>query len=389
MDLADFLMFGFGIYLLVSKARTAKNWRLLWPNSTGLGWLWLVWIVVVAIGLFTNNPVNKDTLEAFVEFRWMLSFQVLCFTLAWVEWDDRKSTYLMYTLLLMVIVSFIFYYFSEDPRAGGPFNHSMPFAHTYGTAFVFISGFVLIGLKNQAPWRWLAITTAIATAVIASLSMTRGVWIGMLAGTVGISLFRSRKYGLILTACLATLFFLTLAYSPVARERTLSTNTSANESDNQRKALWMGNLEIVKDYPFFGTGYSQNKHHLRKYYDKLGFPPHQFISHAHNQFLHIWAGTGTLGLMCYAVFLCTTLLLTVKTYIKLNQNETILRSLTLGSLGAQICFIVASLTESNFSIAKNRYVFLLISAIGVSVYYRFIAKKNFDDYKSIRLNNKS
>ncbi|MBK9322811.1 MAG: hypothetical protein IPM97_07685 [Bdellovibrionaceae bacterium] len=272
MDLADFLMFGFGTYLLVSKARAAKNWRLLWPNSTGLGWLWLVWIVVVAIGLFTNNPVNKDTLEAFVEFRWMLSFQVLCFTLAWVEWDDRKSTYLMHTLLLMVIVSFIFYYFSEDPRAGGPFNHSMPFAHTYGTAFCLYLGLLLIlGLKNNEPpekacFRCSNLHWSHRGAKYDARSVDRNACRNSWYITL-----RSRKYGIILTTWLrCRLFFLTLAYSPAARERTLSTNTSGNESDNQRNALLMGNFEIVKDYPSFGTGYSQNKQQLRKYYDKLG-----------------------------------------------------------------------------------------------------------------------
>lgn len=381
MDLADFLMFGFGIYLLVSKARAAKNWRLLWPNSTGLGWLWLVWIAVVAIGLFTNNPVNKDTLEAFVEFRWMLSFQVLCFTLAWVEWDDRKIKWTLAILLVMTAISFILFPLSLDIRAGGPFHHSMPFSHTYGTAFAFSAGILLILLKNNSPHRKLALLTTISTGVITALSMTRGIWLGMLVGTGVISLYRSRKYGIILTTWLVVVFALIIAFVPAARERAFSNTSSMANSDNQRIALLKGNFEIVKDYPLFGIGYGQNKEKIKPYYKKLGYPDNQFVSHAHNQYLHFLAGTGALGLLCYLFFVFTILKYTVIAYKKLNPNEVMLKALTLGSLGGQVCFIVGSITESNFSIAKNRYIFLIVSAVGVSIYYRYISKNNFSTYK--------
>jgi O-antigen ligase len=195
---------------------------------------------------------------------------------------------------------------------------------------------------------------------------------------------------LLISACLLVIFAGTLAYSPEARQRALSTNSSTNESDNQRKALWQGNFEIVKDYPLLGAGYSQNKLLLRKYYDKLGLPQTALISHAHNQYLHFWAGTGTLGLLFYLAFLYQIISLTLKSYIHLRPEESVLKALSLGALGGQICFIVGSLTESNFSISKNRYIFLLVSAVGVSIYYRYIARKDFDGYANTRsslLNN--
>src|SRR5437868_1166244 len=115
MDLSDFLMILIGGYLLVTKARSAKNWKLLWPQTTSLGWLWLVWIIVLAVGLFINNPVNKDTIEALLEFRWMISFQILCFTLSWINWDEKKIQILLGILLALVGVSFVMLHFSEDP----------------------------------------------------------------------------------------------------------------------------------------------------------------------------------------------------------------------------------------------------------------------------------
>jgi O-antigen ligase len=384
MDLADGLMFLFGAWLLISKARAARDWKMLWPKTTGLGWLWLVWIVVVAAGLFINNPVNQDTVEALLEFRWMLIFHVLCFTLAWIEWDSRKIQAMLGFLVVMVLASFVmFHYNTGDFRAGGPFGHSMPFAHSYGAAVVFAVGLLLIGLKNNMPWKWLSIVTSVLGAVIIALSMTRGVWVGMFVGVLAISCFRSRVYGTIATIGLVTIFSLTMVFSPDARERAFSTASEQNVGDNQRKDIWRGNIEIAKDYPILGSGYSQNKKLLRYYYDQLGIPQGALISHAHNQYLHFLAGTGTLGLICYLIFLFRIIQLTLLAFVRLRPELTALKALTLGALGGQLCFIVGSLTESNFSIAKNRYMFLALCSIGVSIYYRFVAKADFERYLSV------
>lgn len=387
MDLADFLLLLTGLTLLITKAKAAGNWKLLWPKTTGLECLWIVWISIVAIGLFINNPVTSDTLIALGEFRWILSFHILCFTLSLIDWNFSKIKGLLLILLLMTTVSFVLFPLSVDFRAGGPFYHSMPFSHTYGPAFVFSAGILLILFQNSSPQKWLAFVTTISTGLITALSMTRGIWIAMLVGTGVMSLYRSRRYGVILTAWLIVIFALIVTFVPAARERAFADSSSMASSDNQRVALLRGNFEIVKNYPLFGTGYSQNKNYLKTYYKKLGYPENQFVSHAHNQYLHFWAGTGSLGLLCYLYFLFTVLKYTILAYKKLATKEVILKALTLGSLGGQVCFMIASLTEANFSIAKNRYVFLLISAVGVSIYYRHSIKENFKIYQNIKTNS--
>jgi hypothetical protein len=74
--------------------------------------------------------------------------------------------------------------------------------------------------------------------------------------------------------------------------------------------------------------------------------------------------------------------LTLLAYVRLKPELGTLKAMALGALGGQLCFIVGSLTESNFSIAKNRYVFLLLASIGVSIYYRYIARTDFEKYKA-------
>lgn len=383
MDLADGLLFICGAGFLLAIAFRKKRWQLALPTTTGLGWLCIAWFAVVALGLFLNNPLNKDTVEAFLEFRWILIFHVLCFTLAWIEWDAKKINAILVILLVMVGASFVIYHIEPEPRAGGPFGHSMPFAHTYGPAVVFAAGILLIGLKNNTRWKRLAAITAVSGFVITALSMTRGAWLGIFAGVLCISCFRSRKYGSIISACLAAVFVLTLVFSPEARDRALTTNSSNNMSDNTRKSLWRGNFEIIKDFPIFGSGYSQNKNLLPKYYAELGISPDTLVSHAHNQYIHFWAGTGTIGLIFYLIFLFRVIQMTLLAWLRLPQERAELKALALGVLGGQICFVIGSLTESNFSIAKNRYMFLLLSALGASLYYRYIAKQNFESYKEL------
>lgn len=372
MDLADTLMFLAGVLALYWTSNPSKGWKRLWPDSTGLTILWLVWFIILALGLFTNKGVNSETFSALIEFRWMIIFQVLCFSVAKINWNQKLVNMLNAILLIMVLVSFILFYrdYARDFRAGGPFQHSMPFAHIYGPAFLLITGILLVTWKENQN-KWLGITTSVLSAVIVTMSLTRGIWLGMTIAAIVISFFRSWKYCVGLALLIAVSFALVFTLSPNARERVATTNN--NQSDETRKILWKANFEIVKDFPLLGTGYSQNKNYLPEYYKKMGYPEDQFVSHAHNQYLHFWAGTGTLGLLCYLIFIASVFTMTTLAYLKLPITAIWERGLALGSIGAQICFHVGAITESNFSIAKNRYMYLLIASLGVSLYYRYIS----------------
>lgn len=372
MDLADGLLFLFGLSLLFQAARASNQWRKIWPNSTGLEKLWLVWVLIIANGLFLSGVESKVFLKNIFEFRWMLIFQVLCFTLTLLPWTEDLIKKIMAALGLLIAISYILFFQSEQPRAGGVFGHSMPFAHTYGMAFAFISGITLVGFQNLSKWRWYGLALSLAAGLIVSLSLTRGIWLGMAFALMVITVLSPKKYGLIILASMLGFFAVTMIVSPEARERVISTNSGLNQSDGERKAFWRANWEMVKDNPFFGTGYSQNNLQLQSYFEKLGIQQEHSRDHAHNQYLHMWAGTGSLGLICYLFFIYYLISRSLKVYQRIDKSKVNERALSLGVIGAQFCFIVGSVTESNFSIAKNRYLFLLLSAITVSLYMKYI-----------------
>lgn len=122
---------------------------------------------------------------------------------------------------------------------------------------------------------------------------------------------------------------------------------------------------IFKDHPLFGAGYGQNKFLLHEYYDKQGLPKDQFIGHAHNEYLHILAGTGALGLLCYLAILGTIFFQAFLVFWRTSSNQSFRKGLALGVLGGQICFLIGSLTESNFEHSKVRFGIMFMWAISI------------------------
>ncbi len=70
-----------------------------------------------------------------------------------------------------------------------------------------------------------------------------------------------------------------------------------------------------------------------------------------------------MGLLCYLSFMG---LILAKTYQGYRASSgTVWGAWQLGLLASLFCFWVGALTESNFNIAKNRYLFLMLAALAV------------------------
>lgn len=108
-----------------------------------------------------------------------------------------------------------------------------------------------------------------------------------------------------------------------------------------------------------------NNERLTEYYDKLQIPQTELKSHAHNQFLHFAAGTGLLGLVIFLFFLGSIFRSGILGFIQ--NNDTLIKSIYLSLLSSFICFVAAGLTESNFSISKNRFFFLFYCAFIIAL----------------------
>jgi O-antigen ligase len=372
LDLSDFLLVIAAVWTAIKAGEMKKL-----ATSYRPWILWPVWIVVVILGFVFGAPVEtKVAMGLTWEFRWFISLMCFIYLMSKVAWDEKQLRALTSMFLLISLMDFALFFidYHKDPRAGGLFGHSMPFAHTMGPAaltFLFL-GFKKFREAGQSTfWRSVYVITPLLASLMVVLSFTRGVWIGFAVGLLFCTAFLGRKVFVTAIVTLVVAGAAMFAGSQRIRQRVMGTTNAESQSDNERLLYWKANLQIFRDYPAVGMGYSQNNVHVEEYLRKDGVEWLQG-AHAHNQYIHFLAGTGILGLICYLVFLYFLfwpLLLQAIRWRK-ERATTDQFYLLIGVLAGMVCFVVGSLTESNFSIAKNRFLFLFIASIGYGISMR-------------------
>lgn len=369
MDLADFLLISAAFLTAMRAQELPALWKSFRPSL-----LWPVWILGIVLGFVFGAPVEvKEALKLVWEFRWFFSFLSFIYLFKKMEWNEVQVRSFSLVLLAFSILDIVLFFvdYDKDPRAGGLFGHSMPFAHTMGPAALVL---LFVGLKKsleknqKAIWRAVYFLAPVLASALVVLSFTRGIWIGFAAallfcaGFLGRKVFVSSVLALVLTSGL--LFY----GSNRIQNRVMGKTNAESQSNNERMLYWKANFQIFKDYPLVGIGYSQNNVHVEEYLKKEGV---EWLvgTHAHNQFIHFLAGTGILGLACFLVFLFFVFYPIFMRLLVLRKQKNISDQyyLLMGVFAALLCFVIGSLTESNFSIAKNRFAFLFIAALGYAM----------------------
>lgn len=370
IDFADFLLLAMALKMAYQNQDLKRTlWHSFKPAS-----LWIVWILVIVAGfVFGATTEPKVAFKLIWEFRWFISFICFIYLFKKVAWSEAQLRSLTLVLLGISILDLVLFFvnYDQDPRAGGMFHHSMPFAHTMApSALLLLFLGIKKALENEQSWLWRGvylITPLLASALVV-MSFTRGIWLGFVAALLfcavllGKRVFASTVVVLILVG--AGLF----VGSSRIQTRVLGKTNAESQSNNERMLYWKANLQIFKDYPVLGIGYSQNNVHVEEYLKKDGV---EWLrgAHAHNQFIHFLAGTGFLGLTCFLVFLGSVFYPVFRKILQWRKNAKLPDQyyLLLGAFAGMLCFVVGSLTESNFSIAKNRFAFLFVAAIAYAM----------------------
>lgn len=344
-----------------------KIWREL--KSSWLTKLFVVWFVVLAIGLYFVAPPEAPRLKLLLEFRWMLELGGWVYLLQKIDWGKKDLGWILAPPFVGAIFGLVVFVFdlnvpppyTINDRVGGFFENPIAFAHNMGpVALGFgIGALVLWSGGRKASWSFLLTLFVISLSVL--FSYTRGIWAGVFIAALLVPPFAIPKRGWQVSLA-AILGALCLMIVPQIRERVTQVFDPQRSYDNQRMTLWKANWLIFEDHPLVGFGYSENGRRIREYYDKMGLPEGQFESHAHNQYLHFLSGTGAIGLVCYLCFIGSFLYLSLR-LLRSPQADLWGKAVVAALLSAQIVFEVGSFTESNFSIAKNRALLLLIFAL--------------------------
>lgn len=172
---------------------------------------------------------------------------------------------------------------------------------------------------------------------------TRGAWLAILLILLVLAIIVWRKRVKVLLASFLVMTFLVVAILqiPFIQERAVTLSDLQYQSNSERVLLWNSSWKMFHDYPVFGIGLgSFAKQYRDKYISPLAKEPE--LGHAHNNFFHMMAETGGVGLLSFIFLFGVIIYYGMKNYLK-EKNP---YGLSLAII--TISLLLQGLTEFNF-----------------------------------------
>lgn len=205
-----------------------------------------------------------------------------------------------------------------------------------------------------------------ALSVFVSLSRGGIVCLSLALILLGIAMALKRRAGrgrgLIMAAIAGTLL-LSVGWSgwePIFARFDQIRDDQGDISEGRLDA-WKDSMGIIRDFPLVGTG-SGTFFHAHKAY-RHATAGRKFFVHAHNDYIEIAAGSGLIGLACFAAFV-THVLASVGRYRKRRDGYVIY--LYLGAITGLISFLIHCIVEFNLQIGANRLYFFFTAGLCIA-----------------------
>ncbi|MCM2281808.1 MAG: O-antigen ligase family protein [Bdellovibrionaceae bacterium] len=398
MELLGWL--SFALVLALSIGSATRSTGALPPSRAPLEYIDFFLIALAGvIALSAMLSVSPDANRLFIigSARFVLLFLGLRFAL---EMTEEKSLFRGIRILVPIVgviaVYAIFQHFtgidlirgnrisisSVDTAAGrvfranGMWGHPVTFGHSMALTFCMVMGLAFTAARDKsqafsAKFRALVIIVALLSGLALLSSYTRGAWIGAGAAFVVIGLYQGRKVATFTLSSAVLAMTLALSVSEHLRSRLLSIFSSTNQSNLERIQIWKANIQMFQEHPFLGVGYGENERLIRVYFEKLGIL-NGFGGHAHNNYLQFLSGTGLVGFFLFVAFSVAGFVMTHRLLTRLPREAVWPRALALGALAAQVALHVGGLTECNFKDAEVNHQYMLILAVVVVLYRRYV-----------------
>ncbi|PIT99656.1 MAG: hypothetical protein COT74_07625 [Bdellovibrionales bacterium CG10_big_fil_rev_8_21_14_0_10_45_34] len=349
-------------------------------------------VVCVAIGLWFNAP-KADFFYFFAKMRWVLLLYLTTYALDFFPGLNSRLFIIIYGSVIVAAYACFQHFTGIDARYAwglrpesaisvapfhnaevyktvGFFSHHLTYGYSFGMLFCLVLAVFLLGKRRNKLLRLGAFIGVVLIGASLLWTYGRGVWLAAIAGTLVMGAYASKKALFSLLIIIASLGGFYYSVSPGFRERVQTVWDQNYFSNADRKDVWKANLEMFKDYPWFGIGYMQNEERLGEYYQKLGID-NEFGGHAHNTYLQMLSTTGLFGFICYMSFVLVFLLMTHRLWNEIPKNHFWHRVFVLGVLGAQVVMHVGGLTQWNFGDAEVRHLFLFLIAIIAYMHERY------------------
>ncbi len=142
-----------------------------------------------------------------------------------------------------------------------------------------------------------------------------------------------------------------------------------------RLPVWNGTLEIVKDYPVFGTGLGTFSYIFPKY--QMERLPHIFM-YAHNDFLELLSEIGVAG---FSLFVISGLWFAAGLLSRFyKRNDLYITGLCIGILGSLTSILVHSFADFNLHIPATAILTVIILSLLLSLlnYKHYVQRRTYE-----------
>jgi putative inorganic carbon (HCO3(-)) transporter len=137
--------------------------------------------------------------------------------------------------------------------------------------------------------------------------------------------------------------------------------------NDDRIAVYRNSLNMIKAHPFIGVGVNNYMKQYRKYKDKVEYRNVGTLDYmyAHNNFIHMAAEVGLLGLAIFIWLLYKLFKESARIYRALNEGY--LKALALALCACLIAFLVNGLTESSLYYSRVAVIFWYLAGLNFAL----------------------
>ncbi|MDI6766415.1 MAG: O-antigen ligase family protein [Bacteroidota bacterium] len=342
------------LYLLLSKQDKIKRTQL----DLFFGLYFLIEVVTTIISI--------DRLDAFLHIqKRLLLIPIVYLIVRFI--DTRKKlniliiTFFISALIIGIVSDIIilsdFLTYLHNIQRFGFYNNQMTVGGLTMIISLILIPFALHPKTPKQP-RILAVVGICVTLFALIFTFTRSSWLGFIAGSIVIAIFRDKR---ILYFFVAGIVLLIFFGSPELHDRFISIFDPYHANNSERLRMWSAGIKIFMGYPILGTG-DISFVTISPQYTEDG----SFFGHLHNNLL-MWLVT--LGVVGFVIVISIFVMIWKIFWrvSKQTKDDWLYGSFATGALAVFVGFQVNGLFEWNFGDAEIYFLFLMITGVVLSI----------------------
>lgn len=374
-SLLDFMIMLIFVCFAVNFARNKSEPRISARKPFLFEYGFIFYILAILVGFVVLNITDKEAWFRLYKFHWIINFYLFIWAFSHYELDLSKITkFFAIAYLLPNLYSIICTMTGYDPIHGRALENTRLLGllesatyHAHGNGLILMFFLVILFFQFNKLSRFFKILSIFALLTMAFgifLTFTRGIWLSLSVTTLIFLFFHSKKFFATALISGVLLFSGLYSFSEAFRDR-IKHSIETKNADQERWGLLNVHLQMIKESPIVGIGYSNSLSHTpAEVWKKYGYDKVYINSHAHNQLLNVLATTGILGFIPFFIFYFWFFITNIRLVKKYRrENNQSYYFLAIACLMTQVEFILANFTDVGFEYTKIRSLVLLVWAL--------------------------